>query len=110
MSTITKKEMVERIFKEVIEKQEIQMEQKEVLAIVQELFNQIIHELSKGHRIEFREFGVFAVHETPSRIAQNPATLKKLVAPKSHGVRFKPGQRMKELIRASTPKEANIEK
>jgi len=101
MGTITKKDIVEKIFLELAGTKQIEIKQKDVQNIIQELLNLIRDELAKGNRVEFREFGIFSVHETPSRIAQNPATLEKVVVPKRYNVRFKQGQKMKETIRDS---------
>ncbi len=104
MGTITKKDIVEKIFLEIAGKKKIELKQKDVQNIIQELLNIIRDELAKGNRVEFREFGIFSVHETPSRIAQNPATLEKVLVPKRFNVRFKQGQKMKETIRDSVTK------
>lgn len=109
MGTITKKDVVEKILLDVVEKRQLDIKQKDVQNIIQELLNLIRDDLAKGNRIEFREFGVFSVHETPQRIAQNPATLEKVTVPKRYNVRFKQGQKMKEIVRDSiTPKITKI--
>ena len=74
--------------------------------VVQELLNSIKDNLAQGNRIEFREFGVFSVHETPERMAQNPATLQKVIVPRRFSVRFKQGLLMKERIRDNKKAEA----
>lgn len=102
MGTITKKDIIEKILVEVVENRKIDIKQKDIQNIIQDLLNMIRDELSKGNRIEFREFGVFSIHETPPRIAQNPATLEKVQVPKRYNVRFKQGQKMKEIIRDSS--------
>jgi nucleoid DNA-binding protein len=104
MGTITKKDIVEKILLDIVEKRHVDIKQKDVQNIIQELLNLIRDELAKGNRVEFREFGIFSVHETPSRIAQNPATLEKVVVPKRFNVRFKQGQKMKVIIRDSATK------
>lgn len=107
MVTITKKDIVEKIFKEVVEKNQLDLKQKQVQDIIQELLNQIKDNLAKGNRIEFREFGIFTIHETPERIAQNPATLEKVKVPKRYNVRFKQGRLMKEAMKNEPPKSTN---
>ena len=66
--------------------------------IVQRFLDEIIHELSEGNRLEFREFGVFEVKERPARRAQNPRTLEKVDVPPKRVVKFKVGRLMKESL------------
>jgi integration host factor subunit beta len=61
MSTITKKELVDRIA------QSTQAKNVLVKATVQNFLNEVISELAKGNRLEFRDFGVF---ETVTRAAR----------------------------------------
>jgi nucleoid DNA-binding protein len=67
-------------------------------AVVQEFFNEIIHELAKGNRLEFRDFGVFETRTTPPRMAQNPKTLEKIHVPARRRVVFKAGRAVKERL------------
>lgn len=101
MGTITKKDIIEKIFQDQVTQKGLDMKPKDVQNIIQELLNLIRDELAKGNRIEFREFGIFSVNETKGRIAQNPATLEKVIVPKRYNVRFKPGHKMKDLIKNS---------
>ena len=110
MSTITKKDIIEKILLDLVEKKNLDIKQKDIQNIIQELLNLIRDDLAKGNRIEFREFGVFSVHETPSRIAQNPATLEKVVVPRRFNVRFKQGQKMKNTIKESVDPKATSKK
>ena len=63
MRTITKKELVDRIT------ERTQSRHGTVKAVVQQFLDEIVTELAKGNRIEFRDFGVFEVRETPPRMA-----------------------------------------
>ena len=53
---------------------------------------------ARGHRIEFRDFGVFEVHERQARLAQNPRTLEKVDVPPKRVVKFKPGRVMRDRV------------
>jgi len=66
----TKKQLVDRIAASTHTKQAL------VKAVVQEFFDEIISELVKGNRVEFRDFGVFETKISLPRMAQNPTTLK----------------------------------
>jgi len=67
-----------------------------VKAVVQQFFDDVIAELAKGNRLEFRDFGVFDTKTTPARTAQNPKTLEKVEVPAKRRVVFKPGRLMRE--------------
>lgn len=90
--TVTKKELVARIAEKT--------RQTKVVAkdIIQMFLDEIIDELSRGNRLEFREFGVFEVKERAARRAQNPRTLEKVEVPAKWVVKFKVGRLMKECV------------
>ena len=90
MPTITKKDLIDRIA------QNTQAKKSLVKATVQSFLDEIMAELAKGNRIEFRDFGVFEVRETAPRIAQNMKTHKPVEVPAKHVVKFKAGQLMKQ--------------
>lgn len=90
--TTTKKELVNRIAAELGEKKVL------VKDIIQRFLDSIIDELALGHRLEFREFGVFEVRERAARMAQNPRTLDKVQVPAKRVVKFKVGRRMRQLV------------
>ncbi len=95
--TITKKELVARIAEKT--------NQTKVVAkdIIQMFLDEIIHELGRGNRLEFREFGVFEIKERAARKAQNPRTLEKVDVPAKRVVKFKVGRLMKERVSSCFP-------
>jgi nucleoid DNA-binding protein len=82
MSTITKKELIDRIAEKTQAKRVL------VKKIVQEFLDEITSELCKGNRLEFRDFGVFETRVRASRIAQNPRTLDRVEVPAKRTVKF----------------------
>lgn len=66
--------------------------------IVQAFLDQIIDTLSDGHRIEFREFGIFEPKVRKGRIGRNPKTGETVPVPPKAVVAFKPGKVMKERV------------
>ncbi len=96
MTTITKKDIVDRITEITKEKQ------SSVKAVVQCFLNEIIVELAKNNRLEFRDFGVFEVRERAARMAQNPKTMEKVQVPAKKKVRFKMGRIMREELSNET--------
>lgn len=92
MSTVTKKELIDRIADATGVKRVV------VKKIVQSFLDNVIVELGRGNRLEFRDFGVFEVKHRAARIAQNPKTLKKVKVPPKQTVKFKPGRLMKQTM------------
>jgi integration host factor subunit beta len=83
--TITKKELVSRIAEKTGQTKVVTKE------VIQLFLDEIIGELGKGNRLEFREFGVFEIKARAARKAQNPRTLEKVYVPAKKVVKFKVG-------------------
>ncbi len=92
MSTVTKKELIDRITESTQAKRAL------VKATVQDFLREIISELVKGNRLEFRDFGVFESHDRAPRIAQNPKTLEQVHVPAKRTVKFKMGRLMRQKL------------
>ena len=90
MTTVTKKELVERIA------QQSGLQRNDVKTVVQAFLDAVVDELGRGNRLEFRDFGVFEVRQRAARSAQNPKTLVPVHVPAKRTVRFKPGRLMRE--------------
>lgn len=69
-----------------------------VKTVLQEILDQMLDDLGRDKRIEFREFGVFEVKKRAQRRAQNPRTLAPVVVPPKRTIKFKPGLRMREAL------------
>lgn len=89
MNTITKKDLIDRIADRTGNKRVV------VKRIIQSFLDDIIDELSRGNRLEFRDFGVFECRVRAARTAQNPKTLERVEVPKKRTVKFKVGRVMK---------------
>lgn len=90
--TTTKKDLIDRIAEETRQKRTT------VKKTVQCFLDAVIRELRAGHRLEFRDFGVFEIKERAPRIAQNPKTLERVPVPAKKTVKFKVGRLMKAAI------------
>ena len=66
--------------------------------VIQMFLDDIIDELARGNRLEFREFGVFEVKARSARRAQNPRTLVKVDVPAKRVVKFKVGRTMRNRV------------
>jgi len=92
MSTITKKDLIGRTTESTQAKRAL------VKATVQNFLGEIIAELTKGNRLEFRDFGVFEPRDRAPRMAQNPKNLERIHVPGKRVVKFKPGRLMMQKL------------
>ena len=92
MATITKKELIDRIA------DSSQQKRVQVKRVVQQFLDEIVEELGKGNRLEFRDFGVFETKLRKARRAQNPKTLEPVAVPEKRTVKFKVGRLMKQKL------------
>jgi len=99
--TTTKKELVNRVADRTSHTKVV------VKEILQALLDEMIHDLARGNRLEFREFGVFEVKERKARRAQNPRTLEKVDIPAKRVVKFKVGRMMRQRVCEEPPPAAS---
>ncbi len=92
MPTITKKQLAEQIAANTHTNRAI------VKPVIQCFLNEIISELAKDNRIEFRDFGVFETRTRKARKGQNPKTLEPVQIPAKRTVWFKAGRLMKQKL------------
>ena len=92
MATITKKELIDRIA------ENSNQRRVQVKKVVQQFLDEIVIELGKGNRLEFRDFGVFETKLRKARKAQNPKTLEPVAVPEKRTVKFKVGRLMKQKL------------
>ncbi len=100
MATITKKELIDQISEKSGIKRVV------VKKIIQQFLDDVIDELSKDNRLEFRDFGVFETKHRASRVAQNPKTLERVQVPPKRTVKFKIGRLMKLRLQEQDMREA----
>lgn len=102
MGTVTKKELIDRIAQATDQKRVV------VKRTVQSFLNEVILELGRGNRLEFRDFGVFEIRERKSRTAQNPKTLERVQVPAKRVVKFKVGRLMQRSLEDPTGAEFEV--
>jgi len=98
MSTTTKREIIDRIAESTQAKRAL------VKATVQNFLGEIIAELAKGNRLEFRNFGVFEPRDRAPGTAQNPKTLERIHVPGKRVVKFKMGRLMRQKLNSPNAK------
>src|ERR1700710_916068 len=92
MATITKKELIDRI------SDSSGARRVQVKKVVQQFLDEIVEELGRGNRLEFRDFGVFETKTRKARKAQNPKTMEPVAVPEKRTVKFKIGRLMKNKL------------
>src|SRR3954468_15796513 len=92
MATITKKELIDRIADRTGSRRVL------VKKVVQQFLDEVVGELGRGNRLEFRDFGVFETKLRKARKAQNPKTLEPVAGPEKRTVKFKVGRLMKQRL------------
>lgn len=100
--TLTKRDLVTRI------SNETGLVQQQVLDVVQKTLDYIAEALSKGDKVELRNFGVFEVKIRKARVGRNPnAPETDVPIPERCVVKFKPGKEMRaEVIKIAPAKSA----
>ncbi|MEO1583295.1 MAG: HU family DNA-binding protein [Planctomycetota bacterium] len=96
MATVTKKDLIDRIADETGTTRVV------AKRVVQQFLDEIVRELAKGNRLEFRDFGVFEIKERQARVAQNPRTLERVEVPAKKTIKFKPGRLMRDGVEKTT--------
>ena len=72
-----------------------------VSKVVQQTLDAIIETLATDGRIELRDFAVFEVCRRKARKARNPRTGEVVMVPDRAAVKFTPGKKMLEQVRAA---------
>lgn len=102
MPTITKKDLIDRI------SDDTQAKRVVVKRIIQHFLDEIVAELARDNRLEFRDFGVFETRTRTARIAQNPKTLERVTVPAKRSVKFKMGRLLKEKLTEVPPAQEEV--
>jgi len=90
--TLTKKDIVNKIA------EETQIKQIDVKKVVQKTFDYIIDSLTKGNKVELRNFGIFKIKSRRARTGRNPRTGVAVPVPPKKVVVFKAGMVMKKKV------------
>src|ERR1700676_3450338 len=91
--TMTKRDLVIRI------STETGLVQQQVLDVVQKPLDYIAEAVSKGDKVELRNFGVFEVKIRKARVGRNPnSPATDVPIPARSVVKFKPGKEMRSAV------------
>ena len=94
---MTKSELIERISKRML-----RVPKRDVEAIVQTVFESMLHALQREQRIEIRGFGSFAVKTRQPRAGRNPKTGEKVQVPQRRIPHFTVGKELRERLNQLT--------
>ena len=90
--------------------EETGLKQKQVSGIVQKALDHISGALSKGYKVELRNFGIFEIKIRKARIGRNPNNPGvEVPIPQRATVRFKPGKEMRAEVLKLSPIPAVVE-
>jgi nucleoid DNA-binding protein len=93
MPNLTKRDMVVNI------SETVGITQQQTFAVIQKTLEHITESLAMGDSVELRNFGVFEVRLTKSRIGRNPNKPDKdVIIPARATVKFKPGKIMRQRV------------
>lgn len=93
MSNLTKRDMVVKI------SQSVGITQQQTFAVIQQTLDSITESLAEGHNVELRNFGVFEVRLTKSRLGRNPNKPEiDVVIPARATVKFTAGKIMRQKV------------
>jgi nucleoid DNA-binding protein len=97
---MTKRDLVVRI------SSETGLVQQQVLEVVQKTLDYISQSLTRGEKVELRNFGVFEVKIRKARVGRNPnAPETDVPIPQRAVVKFKAGKEMREAVLKLTPEQ-----
>lgn len=75
-----------------------QLTQRDTEAAVTTILDAVGDALVRGHRIEIRGFGSFALNYRPPRVGRNPKSGEKVQVPEKYVPHFKAGKELRERV------------
>lgn len=104
MANLTKRDLVMQINKET------GLTQQEIFKVIQKTLDLITDALANGQDVELRNFGVFEVRLTKSRVGRNPHKPETdVVIPARATVKFKSGKIMRQRVLLRTDELAGAQ-
>ncbi len=95
MKTVTKKDIVAYVSKE------LSLSQKVTNQYFSAFLQEITNQLAQGNNVDITSFGKFVVKERCEREGINPATKEKITIPASKTVKFTPKRALKLAVNSS---------
>lgn len=83
-----------------------QLTQRDTEFAVKTMLDAMADALSRGHRIEIRGFGSFAINRRPPRVGRNPRSGAQVAIAEKIVPHFKPGKALREAVDAHSERAA----
>ena len=83
-----------------------QLTQRDTEFAVKTMLDAMADALSRGHRIEIRGFGSFAINRRPPRVGRNPRSGVQVAIAEKIVPHFKPGKALREAVDANSERAA----
>lgn len=97
--TVTKAELVERLFAE------LGLNRREARELVEQFFEEIRRSLEEGQEVRISGFGNFGVRDKRERPGRNPKTGKEIPISARRVVTFRAGQKLKQRVVQETSEQ-----
>jgi integration host factor subunit alpha len=97
--TVTKAELVERLFTE------LGLNRREARELVEQFFEEIKRSLEEGQEVRISGFGNFGIRDKRERPGRNPKTGKEIPITARRVVTFRAGQKLKQRVIRKTSGE-----
>lgn len=97
--TVTKAELVERLFTE------LRLNRREARELVEQFFEEIKRSLEEGQEVRISGFGNFGIRDKRERPGRNPKTGKEIPITARRVVTFRAGQKLKQRVIRKTSGE-----
>ncbi len=98
-STVTKADIVERVY------QKIGFSKKESSELVESVFSTLKETLKKGEKVKISGFGNFLVRDKKKRTGRNPQTGEQMEISARRVITFRPSQVLKAVLNGQDPKD-----
>ena len=98
-STVTKADIVERVY------QKIGFSKKESSELVESVFSTLKETLKKGEKVKISGFGNFLVRDKKKRTGRNPQTGEQMEISARRVITFRPSQVLKTILNGQGPKD-----
>ena len=77
---------------------ELELPRKQVLELIETLFEKVTAVLKTGDKVQLAPFGLFRVRDRAARIARNPMTGEPVKVPAKRVLKFTPSKALKETV------------
>ncbi|MCX6090532.1 MAG: HU family DNA-binding protein [Atribacterota bacterium] len=96
---MNKQELVSAVSEKLNKDKKVKISKKDMIEIVDTLFDVVQGELKKGEKIQLVGFGTFGVKTRQGRRGRNPQTGKEIQIPSTNVPFFRPGKVLKDTVK-----------